>query len=380
MICPYCGSGDTFEYYHTIIPTVDRACDREKLSEVKLMPLVVEFCKKCGLGFNTTPLSMEYLEESYKNYVYISPADGIGQTKFDGTLRKISAFFSKDDELIEIGCSDGFLIEKLNSLGYNRVLGIDPSPQAEIAIKKGLNVRRVFFTDKYLGERKVDGFLLVHTFEHFENPFRILKDMISCLKEDGKIFIEVPNFEGYHHEHLFFYNAYFMDRMFHEAGLKLIDISYETVAFKKDFYLRCVAVRAENPDYPEFRISERLKDAESIAHSIAERYKDLYERITTFTQADKSGNVYWWGAGSASVVFLNNIDKSILDNKKFIVVDGDKEKLGKFIPGVGLEVYPYSILKDLKAESLIVASSHFTEIQKTLRENDICPEKVLNIF
>ena len=45
--------------------------------------------------------------------------------------------YSKKSSILEIGCFDGYIINKLKKTFHN-VFGCDPSPGAEIGKKKGL--------------------------------------------------------------------------------------------------------------------------------------------------------------------------------------------------------------------------------------------------
>jgi SAM-dependent methyltransferase len=331
----------------------------------------------CGLGYNSTPLSSNDLADIYNNYTYIHPSGGIGNTAITNTLDIITKHFITNAKIVEIGCSEGYLMKRMQSIGYTNLIGFDPSPQADIAISEGLNVRKQFFTKESLEGDRADGFIMVHTFEHFEDPFSILRTLIDNLDPEGKIIIVVPNMEGYHHEHRFFYNEHFLKRVFADCGLKIIDIVYETVSFKSRYHLACVAVRKDNNKYTEYPVTMTLEDAYNEAIEISKRYTDIHESFVRFLIDSESDVIYWWGAGSASVIMLNNIYRPVLGGREIVVVDGSSDNLGKFIPGTGELVHSF---KCMKRADVIIASSYYNEILQTIKMNGIETNRILNIF
>lgn len=98
-------------------------------------------------------------------------------------------------------------------------------------------------------------------------------------------------------------------------------------------------------------------------------YKNTLTRIKGFLRNKKG--VYWWGAGSAFTIFLNQIDKRILKKFDLTIVDGDKNKRGMHIPGIDLCVNPFTILRNRKIDNLIIASSFQKEIRATIKNNNI---------
>jgi SAM-dependent methyltransferase len=223
MECPYCKSKNTFTYF-TIenLPTILSACQANLLSKVRLLPFKADLCKDCLLGFNSAPLEEDEVKLIYDNYLYISPMSGIGQTKYGSILKTIKRHCSMEEKIVEIGCSEGYLLYQLQQHGYKDLTGIEPGPQSEIAKSNGLNVIEGYFeTDTFVDE-SVDCFVMMHVFEHFRNPFSILESIKKQLSPVGKIIIEVPYFSGYYHQHLFFYNFSFLRKLCSDKNLKII--------------------------------------------------------------------------------------------------------------------------------------------------------------
>jgi hypothetical protein len=103
-------------------------------------------------------------------------------------------------------------------------------------------------------------------------------------------------------------------------------------------------------------------------------FKNKVARINGLLRDKKM--VFWWGAGSSSVIYLSQVEKEIFKKAGLSVIDGDKNKWGLYLPVANLKVTPFTVLKGKKIDYLIIASSFFNEIRKTLRINDILAETI----
>lgn len=373
MKCPYCQSTKTFVYYKTNQPSILSACPAVQLSSVKNYPFEATFCCDCGLGFNSSQLSQTELHEIYDNYLYVSPLNNIGHTAFNGIKETIKKYCSEDDKIVEIGCSEGFLLNELRNSGYNNLMGIEPGPQAECAMGLGFHIIKGYFGEKDLNLIPVDAFLLVHVFEHFQDPFIILQTMKSMLSDKGRIIIEVPDFGGYHHQHLFFFNLAFMKRLCEDTGLKLINIQIDHDAS------RFVIVKKDNYCYetPEIKtdISREIVRAKRIHNEMQQKINSV---VSLFKKSMEK-KIFWWGAGSLSVILLNQLERKLVEDCDLCIIDGDSAKEGFFIPGINLPVSPVSLIAGRSIETLIIASSYHNEIMQTIKDNKITVKDLLVI-
>jgi hypothetical protein len=242
-------------------------------------------------------------------------------------------------------------------------MGIEPSVLSDVGRSNGLEVIRAYFSPDIFKDESVDCFILMHVFEHFEDPFLMLKTMKQKLSSGGKIIIEVPYFSGEHHQHLFFYNLTFLKRLCFDIGLYInsVEIDDDTET------LRIVLNRFNNG--LDINALERPVDILDLCLRKNTEYKKRVERINELLQSKEK--IVWWGAGSLSVVYLNQINCNILDDCKITIVDGDKNKWGMYIPIINKEVHPFSIFNEKEIENLIIASSFAGEIKETLKFNNI---------
>lgn len=371
MLCPYCKNEDTKIYYSANMPLILSAYSEKLLGKSKGKVFEASICKSCLLGFNSHQLDKEELNEIYDNYYYISPMSGIGQTKYLGMINTLNKYFDKNDKIMEIGCSEGYLLKELQKYGYKNLSGVEPGPQANEAQNMGFNIIKGYFDEKIINER-YDGFYLMHVFEHFSDPFAILKVMKNLLNDNGKIVIEVPNFEGYHHQHLFFYNIKFMERLCKDNDLKIIEYIIEKDA------LRVVIVKKQNVKFDD--ISLRF-DVETFIENLDAYYVDFKDKVKKVNDiVINNKQVYWWGAGSSSVIYLNQIENNLLDKSNVVIVDGDKNKEGLCIPGINLEVRSFKILENKSIDTLVIASSFYEEIKNTMKSYNIRAKHIEIIY
>lgn len=365
MKCPYCKNEDTVTYYKADMPNILSACPESMLKKVKTFSFEAMLCRNCLLGFNATILPDNELKMIYDNYLYISPMRGIGHTKYEGMVNTLKKYYSKDDDLLEIGCSEGYLLNMLKMEGYLKLTGIEPGPQADQARELGLNVIKGYFGESTSSGKTIDGFFMMHVFEHFDNPFLILEAIKKQLAPRGKIIIEVPNFGGYNHQHLFFYSLPFMMRLCREKGLKIIE------CYNGADILRIIIVHKDNDQYNEILFSEKPGDFIGSAKKKYEYFTEVVSKLTRLFKNNINKAVYWWGAGSASVMFMNQIDGNALANSNLTVIDGDENKWGMYIPKVNVEVRPYTILENKSVDVLVIASQFHNEIMESLKKRNI---------
>ena len=366
MTCPICHSAKTTSYYRAEMPQILSACPKEALRKVKVLPFEARLCLNCSVGFNASRLSADVLKSIYDDYLYISPRRGIGASKFEGMLETIKRHLSPADEILDVGCSEGYLLERLRDSGYAHLTGIEPGPQAEEARKIGLDVRRGYFHARSFPGRRFDGIVLMHVFEHLADPVGMLRALAGKLTKTGKLIIEVPDFGGYHHQHLFFYMLGPLGDLGRVAGLKIIEV------FEWGDVLRVVMIEGQ-----------KIKTSHLTPYSVIAKNRaaflmgDLCATTAKLRALFKEHDeIYWWGAGSSSVMWLNQVGAGLLKRRVPIVIDGDSAKWGLFIPGVNVEVTPYTILTGSTVDLMIIASEFSDEIKATMKANGIEARKI----
>lgn len=175
MICPYCGNEKLKKFYSMNMPIFLSVISAgQKFCEVERFE--ASLCLRCGLAFNSNPLSQSKLDAIYRNYRYIQPHKGIGVSKYHGFASFVQDYVPKTAHLVEIGSADGYLLDLLFSKGYSCIEGFEPS-QEFLSSKNKNKIRNEFFGEDTSFSSQVDAFMLMHVLEHFFSPQDILRHM-----------------------------------------------------------------------------------------------------------------------------------------------------------------------------------------------------------
>jgi len=103
------------------------------------------------------------------------------------------SLLSTESKCLDIGCGDGFFMELLRMLGFNKITGVDPSlPFVNRAREKGLDVSlgNVYQLNGCREEYEV--VLLLDVLEHLEEPLTALGIVHTLLRKNGVLFLNVP--------------------------------------------------------------------------------------------------------------------------------------------------------------------------------------------
>jgi 2-polyprenyl-3-methyl-5-hydroxy-6-metoxy-1,4-benzoquinol methylase len=98
--------------------------------------------------------------------------------------------------LLDVGCSTGALLDAAREDGWQPV-GIEANPDlAAVAQAKGHGVTVGFFPDVLPAGLQPDAITMLDVLEHAEQPMAFLKLIAEHLPKDGRLLIQVPNFDS----------------------------------------------------------------------------------------------------------------------------------------------------------------------------------------
>ena len=206
--CQLCDKDDNNFVYTRVIET------GPILGKIEIKNVI---CNNCGFMYNNPRPSPEALGRFYTDE--ISASSNVFRTMEEGSRQNINTkeqveFIRKNiqkknpGKLLEVGCRNGGLLVNLRLRDWE-LWGLEPSRVAEAALKSGINVIFGTLENTELEEKKYDLIICSHVLEHMYDP-NIIKKMVSALKLDGNIMIEVPDStkpvaqigEYFSHEHL----------------------------------------------------------------------------------------------------------------------------------------------------------------------------------
>lgn len=251
------------------------------------------FCEACGtLQIKDIPKNLKkYYPSSY--YSFVSPKKpswlrkffritrdlyGIKGTKtnFIGfilslffppdnpivSLRKIKNSLSHDSNILDIGCGEGMFLDRLSTLGFKNLEGIDPFIKKTKTLNSGVKLHKMTLFDL-----KVENFynlvMFHHSFEHFiEDPFVILKKVNKILKQCGYCIIRIPTTSSYAWDyyreswvgiqaprHIMIYSIRGFEFLSKNSGFIIDSISFDSTYFSfvaSEQYKRDIALNEDN--------------------------------------------------------------------------------------------------------------------------------------
>lgn len=279
--------------------------------------------------------------------------------------------------LLEIGCSTGSLLNKLQTLGAT-VRGCEPGPSATIARERyGLHVDNVFF-DKDFYKKVFDIVVLSTVLEHVEDPVDFLNQIISIIKPGGFIFLGVPDCESQLligdpgmvlHEHWSYFTIDSLTRLLKSIGLKDVNCfktlkgtlyGWGKISEKKLF---------------KNEIVDLSQDLILLNNFIIQFNKIIMSMNEWLIQSRNNGyKIGFYGASVGAANILSLIDWR--DNS-INLYDSDPLKHGKFLPNCELAIKSPNALLNDKPDCIVILPLNFSEsIISFLRNGLRVPQKV----
>lgn len=161
----------------------------------RYIDLEISICKNCGFVFQNSAFCNEYDERIKKLYGLYEIDKQYDFPKRDNYALKSLEFLDEfienriDYNILEIGSNRGdFLYLLKEKFSKINVLGCEPTKFKNLKV---LTIQSFFNAELF--SMKFDLIILRHTLEHIKYPKKFLKEVIKVLKDNGKLYIEVPN-------------------------------------------------------------------------------------------------------------------------------------------------------------------------------------------
>ncbi|OYX28466.1 MAG: hypothetical protein B7Z06_01655 [Flavobacteriales bacterium 32-35-8] len=175
-------------------------------------------CKNCkSLSLDKIPDNIsKYYPENYYSFAEQSSnklinwvskkkcANDLGNTSFIGKIIRLIAGrnsnlyaigLCKPDKdktsILDVGCGEGYLLDKLDVQGFNSISGIDPYIFEDIH-KPNYKIYKKSIEDLVEEKLKFDIIILSHVFEHLEHPKTSLENILKLLNPKGYLILRTP--------------------------------------------------------------------------------------------------------------------------------------------------------------------------------------------
>ena len=339
----------------------------------KRFPLAVEFCRDCG---NLQLTHCVAAQDLYDDYLYVTPTSPSLEAHSVNLVYHMQAqgYLGDDAFLLEFGSNIGHFL-KYAQTRVGRVLGIDPAR----AIVEMANARGVPTVCDYFGPEVAKATVREHgraqvvagrhCAAHNADPHALIEGARLALAPGGVFVME--NAYGLntilhgeigqiYHEHMYYYTARSVQRLFAENGLELVDLMPTDIhGGSMVFFGALPGSRPVRSIVAATIARERaiLSDALlALLPATLERW-----RVETRALLDRfrtSGRSVWMYGGSAkAATFINAV--GIDERDIAFCADSTEEKIGRFLPGTGIEIRPEAEAIDARPDYYLVTAWNY---------------------
>jgi 2-polyprenyl-3-methyl-5-hydroxy-6-metoxy-1,4-benzoquinol methylase len=158
-------------------------------------------CNKCNLIFVNPILDKEQYLKAYKSKEYQKIMKSLGEKSHMYRVNRfgkervnyLSNFFKKKKiRALDVGCSTGFFLEAAKKKNWDcEGLELNPSA-ADFGKKRGLKIYEQDLSN-FKTKKKYDIITLFDVLEHLADPKKIIEQAKKLLKNQGLLYVYVPN-------------------------------------------------------------------------------------------------------------------------------------------------------------------------------------------
>ena len=351
--CRICGSRDVRSVIDLgRMPLANRLKPAPDTPE-KRFPLEVEACAACG-GLQLT--HCVEAADLYDDYLYVTPSSPSLEAHNVNLYYHMRAqgYLPEPAFLLEFGSNVGHFL-KYSQGQVDRVLGIDPAR----AIVEMANARGVPTICDYFGPDTARRIVAEHgpanlvagrhCCAHNADPHALITGARLALAPDGVFLMEnayglntILNGEigQIYHEHMYYYTAWSVQRLFAENGLELIDLLYADAVHggSMAFFGAPIGARPVRPIVAATIAREKaiLTDAlfDLLPGTLGRWRTETRALLDRFRSGGRS--VWMYGGSAKAATFINAVGVSEADIA--YCADSTPEKIGRFLPGTGIEI------------------------------------------
>ena len=348
-----------------------------KNDKCDLYPLEVNYCGKCHncqLSVAVDPQKM------FSNYLYTSSTSKVFRNHFMEAAKKYQKELKlnkKKSYIIDIGSNDGVALRPFLDLGFKKVLGIEPAKNlAKLANKNKIKTFNGFLEKKNVKKIKKNADLILasNVFAHSDKLKEMAECMIGLLSKKGTIIIEVQylmntlkdlTFDNIYHEHYNYWSLTSLVNFFNQFNVKIFrSEKVDTHGGSIRVYLKKdKMVKIENSVKKMLNEEDKfgIKNFKTY-QKFGEKVYKIRDNVLTNVKKIKKDNkiVIGYGAPAKATTALNFFG---ISNEIDFIVEDNKLKHNKLIPGVKIPIKSKSQIKNKKNTCIVLAWNFYKDIK-----------------
>ncbi len=358
-------------------------------------PLVVVFCKNCGLSQLSYTVDPKILYQ--KNYLYESSITRTGVNHYHNFAHTVAKKFKLDqkDLVVDIGSNVGTLLEGFKNDG-TKILGIDPAKNiAKIASQRGIKTIPDFFTTKlaYFVRKKYGPASIIvgtNVFAHLYDHDEFMKSLKILLKPEGVFIFESPHFvdlvrnleyDTIYHQHLLYLSLRPLLKFFRKFGMEVFDVEkYKIHGGSFRAFIGYKNVHKKTQAVQKFLAFEKragifnIKKLREFAKKVQDHRLALNFLLKSLKEKNKRVAIISTPAKGMTLLNYCRIGPELVD----FATEKSKLKIGRFTPGTHIPIFPDSkLLRRQPDYALILAWNFADEIMKNLKDYKKCGGKFI---
>ncbi len=329
-------------------------------------PVVLNHCAACGHG--QLSLAVDPQELFGAGYLYATASSRAMVDYFEWMAAGLGAALP-GARVLEIACNDGTLLGAMRRHGL-RPMGIEPDKALATQARFQAPVLQEFWpAPRPTSLFSFDLILAANVLAHVANPLGFLLAARDCLAPGGRVLVQVcpgewlesGNFTICYHEHLSYPNRGSMESLGARAGLALVESHRTRAQGSSDVYVfqrfgevvvPCLGFLGDAPWGLGAVPPPPLDWTAAYAGFATAVQRKLAEVRGLVLGAQGAGRpVAFLGASAKALVVLQATGL-----RPDLVLDDSPLKIGKWIPGLGLQIRPSETLADLENPLLVISA------------------------
>lgn len=386
--CNVCGRGNLNTAFKSKgMPLTGLYLPEGKQKKISVYDQALNYCGDCGHGQLKNVINSEILYDD--TYTHRSTTSAISRAGNDFFYCYLQKLVSRKvyNSILEVGCNDLYLINKIQSLG-ELVVGIDPIWKGnDHQYNEKTRILGRFIEELQLDkdlERRPNLILSSHTFEHVGALYEQFEVLVKLADEDCLFVIEMPSFDTMvkigrydqvFHQHIQYLSLSSMMHMINRLGCKYLDHTFNynywggTLLFS--FQKNTVNNISGNPMQESIGIDTIRQGFEQFSGGL----RKMRDQLIQLKEP-----CYGFGAAQMLPVLAHHMESDLSFMEA--ILDDNDDRIGKYLPGVDCPIMAPSQVTNISDSAVMVtALDSMRPILQRLME--ISPRRIIsptNIF